>query len=107
MTWRPQSLPPVPEATAAAVRAAFPRGNLSVDLRTEFGTPYDAQLLADLYALRGRPVEVAPWRCRSARMAVSSSMRSGGAGARCPCVTSPRWRFCVRFGSNTMTAVRS
>jgi len=24
MTWRPHPLPPVPEATAAAVRAAFP-----------------------------------------------------------------------------------
>jgi hypothetical protein len=26
MTWRPQPLPPVPEATVAAVRAAFPQG---------------------------------------------------------------------------------
>jgi hypothetical protein len=33
MTWRPQPLPPIPEATAAAVRAAFPKGNLYVDLR--------------------------------------------------------------------------
>jgi hypothetical protein len=62
MTWRPQPLPPVPEATAAAVRAAFPKGNLYVDLRTEFGTLYDDQLLADLYPPLGRPVEVAPWR---------------------------------------------
>ena len=28
MALRPQSLPPVPEATAAAVQAAFPKGNL-------------------------------------------------------------------------------
>jgi transposase len=62
MTWRPQPLPPVPEATAAAVRAAFPKGNLYVDLRTEFGTLYDDQLFADLYADHGRPVEVARWR---------------------------------------------
>src|SRR5918995_856436 len=62
MTCRPQPLPPVPEATAAAVRAAFPKGNLYVDLRTEFGTLYDDQLLADLYADHGRPVDVAPWR---------------------------------------------
>jgi hypothetical protein len=27
MTLRPQSLPPVPEATVAAVQAAFPKGN--------------------------------------------------------------------------------
>jgi transposase len=62
MTWRPQPLPPVPEATAAAVRAAFPTGNLYVDLRTEFGTLYEDQLFADLYPAQGRPVEVAPWR---------------------------------------------
>jgi transposase len=62
MTLRPQALPPVPEATAAAVQAAFPKGNLYVALRIEFGTLYDDQLFADLYPPAGRPVEVAPWR---------------------------------------------
>jgi transposase len=62
MALRPQILPPVPEATAAAVHAAFPKGNLYVDLRAEFGALYDDQLFADLYSLQGRPVEVAPWR---------------------------------------------
>ena len=60
MTWRPHPLPPVPEATAAVVKAAFPKGNLYVDLRTEFGTLYDDTLFADLYSSRGCPVEVAP-----------------------------------------------
>jgi hypothetical protein len=62
MTLRPQPLPAVPEATAAAVQAAFPKGNLYVALRAEFGTLYDDQLFADLYPPQGRPVEVAPWR---------------------------------------------
>ncbi len=62
MTLHPQPLPPVPDATAAAVEAAFPRGNLYVDLRAEFGTLYDDQCFVDLYPLGGRPVEVAPWR---------------------------------------------
>jgi transposase len=62
MALRPQSLPPVPEATAAAVQAAFPKGNLYVALRAEFGSLYDDQLFADLYPPSGRPVEVAPWR---------------------------------------------
>jgi len=62
MALRPQTLPPVPEATVAAVQAAFPKGNLYVDLRTEFGTLYPDQLFADLYPAEGRPVEVAPWR---------------------------------------------
>jgi transposase len=44
------------------VQAAFPKGNLYVELRAEFGTLYDDQLFADLYPPQGRPVEVAPWR---------------------------------------------
>ena len=52
MTWRPHPLPPVPEATAAVVKAVFPKGNLYVDLRTEFGTLYDDHLFADVYSRR-------------------------------------------------------
>jgi transposase len=44
------------------VRAAFPKGNLYVDLHAAFGTLDDDQLFADLYPPEGRPVEVAPWR---------------------------------------------
>jgi len=62
MSLRPQTLPPIPDTTAAAVRAAFPKGNLYIDLRAEFGTLYDDQLFADLYPPAGRPVEVPPWR---------------------------------------------
>ena len=60
MALRSQSLPPDPEATAAAMHAAFPKGNLYVELRAEFGTLYHDQLFADLYPPEGRPVEVAP-----------------------------------------------
>ena len=62
MSLRPESLPPVPAVTAAAVQAAFPTGNLYVDLRAEFHTLYTDQLFADLYPPQGRPVEVPPWR---------------------------------------------
>ena len=62
MSLRPEPLPPIPDATAMAVRAAFPKGNLYVDLRAEFGMLYDDQLFADLYPPEGRPVEVPPWR---------------------------------------------
>jgi transposase len=62
MALHPQTLPPVPEATAAAVHAAFPKGNPYVDLRAEFGALYEDRLFADLYPPAGRPVEVAPWR---------------------------------------------
>ena len=62
MALRPQPLPPIPEVTAAAVQAAFPKGNLYVALRAEFSTLYEDQLFADLYPPQGRPVEVVPWR---------------------------------------------
>ncbi len=64
MSLHPQPLPPgpEPEATAAAVYAAFPTGNPSMALRAEFGALYDDQLFADPYPPEGRPVEVAPWR---------------------------------------------
>ena len=48
MSLRPEPLPPIPDTTAAAVRAAVPKGNLSVDLRTECGTRSHDQLCADL-----------------------------------------------------------
>jgi transposase len=62
MTVPPHALPPVPEATAAAVQAAFPNGNLDVDRRAEGGTLSDDQRCADRYPPQGRPVKVAPWR---------------------------------------------
>jgi hypothetical protein len=62
MSLRPAPLPPIPDVTAAAGHAAFPQGNLYIDLRTEFRTLYTDQLLADLYPPAGRPVAVAPWR---------------------------------------------
>ena len=58
MVLRPQPIPPVPAATAAAVYAAFPKGNLLVDLRAEFGTLVDDSVFADLYPATGRPVHV-------------------------------------------------
>jgi transposase len=62
MSLRPASLPPIPDVPVAAVRAAFPKGHLDVDLRAEFGTLSTDQLFAALYPPEGRPVDVAPWR---------------------------------------------
>ena len=62
MTWRSESIPPVPKATAAAVKAAFPKGNVYVDLHEELGSIYRDDLFADFYTNRGHPVEIAPWR---------------------------------------------
>lgn len=62
MTLHPHSIPPVPATTAAAVQAAFPKGNVYVDLRAEFGTIFTDQLFTDLYPPLGRAVDVPPWR---------------------------------------------
>jgi transposase len=38
MSLRPESIPAVPEETARVARAAFPKGNLYLKMRDEFGT---------------------------------------------------------------------
>ena len=51
----------VPEETARIAKAAFPKGNLAMHLRTELRGIYQDELFADLYPTRGKPAE-APWR---------------------------------------------
>jgi len=68
MSLRPEPRPSIPDTTAAAVRAAFPKGHLYGNLRAEFGTLYEDQLFADLYPAEGRPVEVPPWRLALVRV---------------------------------------
>ena len=69
MTLRPHPLPPVPEATVAAVQAAFPKGNLYVAPRAEFGILYDDQLFADVlpqdtkHSAGARETNSRPRRC--------------------------------------------
>ena len=62
MTWRPPPPCPSQKRRWPSWAGLLPKGNIYVDLRAEFGTLYDDQLLADLYPPFGRPVEVAPWR---------------------------------------------
>ncbi len=58
---RPQPTPPVPEATARAARAAFPKGNRYITLRDELGTVFTDEMFAHLFPKIGQPAE-APWR---------------------------------------------
>lgn len=51
----------VPEDTARIARAAFPKGNLYLTLRDEFGTLYAAEDFATLFSGRGRPA-LPSWR---------------------------------------------
>jgi transposase len=61
MTLHPTPITPVPEETARVAHAAFPRGNLYMQMRDLLGVLYRDEQFADLFARRGRPV-VPPWR---------------------------------------------
>lgn len=61
MSLKPQAIGPVPEETARIARAAYPEGNIYLQLRDTLGTIYEDEQFADLFPSRGQPAE-APWR---------------------------------------------
>ena len=58
---KPQAIPPVPEMTARAAHAAFPKGHRYLTLRDNLGTIFSDEMFAGLFPTNGRPAE-APWR---------------------------------------------
>jgi len=61
MSLRPQPVDPVPAQTELIARAAFPRGNLYIQMRDELGAFFTDQDFQDLYPKRGKPT-LEPWR---------------------------------------------
>ncbi len=61
MSLQPHAIDPVPEETARIARAAYPRGNVYMQLRDELGTIYQDQAFAHLFSPCGKPA-LAPWR---------------------------------------------
>lgn len=61
MSLKPSIIKPVPRSTVRVARAAFPKGNLYMKLRDEFGTLFADLDFAELYPERGQPA-FAPWR---------------------------------------------
>jgi transposase len=61
MTLQPQPIQPVSASTVAVAKAAFPHGNLYLQLRDHLGTIYDDTLFANLYPRNGQPA-MSPWR---------------------------------------------
>lgn len=51
----------IPEMTIAVGRAAFPKGNVYMQMRDELGAMFEDEDFAALYAQRGQP-GMAPWR---------------------------------------------
>ncbi len=61
MSLKPSPIPPVPGVTACVAHAAFPHGNVVMQLRDSLGTIYTDEVFADLFPTHGQPAE-APWR---------------------------------------------
>ena len=61
MSLQPSPIPPVPGVTACVAHAAFPHGNVVMQLRDALGSIYTDEVFADLFPTHGQPAE-APWR---------------------------------------------
>ena len=61
MSLKSESMNTVPEETARIAHAAYPKGNIYLQLRDAFGTIYKDEQFLELYPQRGQPAE-APWR---------------------------------------------
>jgi transposase len=59
--WAVTELGPIPAETARAARAAFPKGNVHMRMRDEFGQMFEDAEFKRLYSRLGQP-GVAPWR---------------------------------------------
>ena len=61
MSMKPQNIPPVPDFTATVARAAFPKGNIYLQIRDTLGSIYIDEDFTDLFSVRGQPAQ-SPWR---------------------------------------------
>ena len=57
MSLHPQATYPIPEETQRVARAAFPRGNLYMQVADRLGTIYHDAQFAALFPTRGQPAE--------------------------------------------------
>jgi transposase len=57
MSLLPTNLQTIPAETRRVAQAAFPKGNLYLRMRDEFGPLYEDEAFADLFPSRGRPAE--------------------------------------------------
>ncbi|SRR5258708_5349886 len=61
MSLKPQAIYPVPAETARVARAAYPKGNVYLQMRDVLGSIYTDEDFQDLFPKDGQPAE-APWR---------------------------------------------
>src|ERR1700730_18536016 len=61
MSLKPQAVCPVPQETVRVARAAYPKGNIYMQMRDVLGGIYTDEDFADLFPKEGQPA-LAPWR---------------------------------------------
>jgi hypothetical protein len=61
MSLKPSIIDPIPKDTVRVAHAAFPKGNLYLKMRDEFGTLFEDADFTALYPKRGQPA-FSPWR---------------------------------------------
>src|SRR5438132_10361795 len=54
MSLKPSPIPPVPGVTACVAHAAFPHGNVVMQLRDALGTIYTDEVFADFFPTHGQ-----------------------------------------------------
>jgi transposase len=61
MSLKPDPVPPIPLQTQRVAQAAFPRGNVYMQMRDQLGTLYEDIDFVDLFPVLGQPAAT-PWR---------------------------------------------
>ncbi len=61
MSLKAQAINPVPQETVRVARAAYPKGNVYMQMRDVLGSIYTDEDFADLFPKEGQPA-LAPWR---------------------------------------------
>lgn len=61
MSLKPEAIPTIPELTVQVAKAAFPKGNIYMQMRDTLGSLYTDDQFVDLYPADGQPA-FSPWR---------------------------------------------
>jgi len=61
MLLRPAPIPVIPAETIRVARAAFPQGNVHIQLKDELGSVYEDEPFAHLFPQWGQPA-ASPWQ---------------------------------------------
>lgn len=61
MSMHPQNIPDIPKETAQVARAAFPKGNIYIQIRDTLGSVYEDEAFVEFFSQWGQSAE-SPWR---------------------------------------------